>query len=51
MLSMALGNLAAQMLTEQNLLADNRGGARTGFPQPVAEELLLIAVARATYSD
>lgn len=36
----------------QNLLADNRGGARTGFPQPVAEELLLlIAVARATYSD
>lgn len=36
----------------QNLLADNRGGARSGFPQPVAEELLLlIAVARATYSD
>ncbi|WP_148103023.1 type IV pilus assembly protein FimV [Sulfuricystis multivorans] len=34
----------------QNLLADNRGGARSGFPQPVAEELLmLIAVMRAAY--
>lgn len=27
----------------QNLLADNRGGARSGFPQSVAEELLLLA--------
>lgn len=27
----------------RNLLADNRGGARAGFPQPVAEELLLLA--------
>lgn len=26
----------------QNLLADNRGGARSGFPQSVAEELLLL---------
>lgn len=26
----------------QNLLADNRGGARSGFPQPVAEDLLLL---------
>lgn len=26
----------------QNLLADNRGGARSGFPQAVAEELLLL---------
>ncbi|MDP1526666.1 MAG: hypothetical protein U1D25_19035 [Hydrogenophaga sp.] len=26
----------------QNLLADNRGGARLGFPQSVAEELLLL---------
>lgn len=40
------------LLYMQNLLADNRGGARSGFPQPVAEELLmLIAVARATYAD
>jgi pilus assembly protein FimV len=35
----------------ENLLADNRGGARSGFPQPVAEELLLlISLMRATYS-
>lgn len=27
----------------RNLLADNRGGARAGFPQAVAEELLLLA--------
>jgi hypothetical protein len=34
----------------QNLLDDNRGGARSGFPQPVAEELLLLgAVMRAAY--
>jgi hypothetical protein len=26
----------------QNLLADNRGGARSGFPQSVAEEFLLL---------
>ncbi len=26
----------------QNLLDDNRGGARAGFPQTVAEELLLL---------
>lgn len=26
----------------QNLLSDNRGGARSGFPQAVAEELLLL---------
>lgn len=26
----------------QNLLDDNRGGARAGFPQSVAEELLLL---------
>lgn len=26
----------------QNLLDDNRGGARSGFPQSVAEELLLL---------
>lgn len=26
----------------QNLLADNRGGARSGFPQAVAEEFLLL---------
>ncbi len=26
----------------QNLLDDNRGGARSGFPQPVAEEFLLL---------
>lgn len=26
-----------------NLLADNRGGSRSGFPQSVAEELLLLA--------
>lgn len=26
----------------QHLLGDNRGGARAGFPQPVAEELLLL---------
>jgi pilus assembly protein FimV len=26
----------------QNLLDDNRGGARAGFPQPVAEEFLLL---------
>lgn len=34
----------------QNLLDDNRGGARSGFPQPVAEELLLLsAVMREAY--
>jgi len=34
----------------QNLLADNRGGTRSGFPQAVAEELLmLINVMRAAY--
>jgi len=27
----------------ENLLADNRGGARSGFPQSVAEELLLLS--------
>ena len=34
----------------QNLLDDNRGGARSGFPQSVAEELLLLtAVMREAY--
>lgn len=34
----------------QNLLDDNRGGARSGFPQAVAEEiLLLISVMREAY--
>lgn len=28
----------------QNLLSDNRGGTRNGFPQAVAEELLLLSV-------
>lgn len=38
------------LLYMQNLLADNRGGARSGFPQPVAEELLLlISVMRAAH--
>lgn len=33
----------------EGLLADNRGGTRTGFPPPVAEEiLLLLAMARQT---
>ncbi|GAB1392317.1 hypothetical protein MASR1M60_04800 [Rhodocyclaceae bacterium] len=38
----------------QNLLADNRGGARSGFPQSVAEELLLLTAmlkARGIASD
>lgn len=34
----------------QSLLDDNRGGARSGFPQAIAEELLLLtAVMRAAY--
>lgn len=34
----------------QNLLDDNRGGARSGFPQAVAEELLMLtSVMRAAY--
>lgn len=34
----------------QNLLDDNRGGARSGFPQSVAEELLILtAVMREAY--
>ncbi len=34
----------------QNLLDDNRGGARSGFPQSVAEELLMLtAVMREAY--
>lgn len=38
------------LLYMQKLLADNRGGARSGFPQAVAEELLLlINVMRTAY--
>lgn len=34
----------------KNLLDDNRGGARSGFPQPVAEELLMLtSVMREAY--
>lgn len=32
----------------QNLLDDNRGGARAGFPQSVAEELVLLTTLRKT---